>query len=204
MNKFYKGIFLIAFTLSANLSNAVTWIVTTPGFSFSPAPITITLGDTVLFNIGSNHNAVEVSQTTWVANGNTSNGGFATSFGGGTVIPTQVKTYYFVCQPHANMGMKGQIIVTPSTGIPIVEAEDKVLKFNPNPVSTKTLVHTGIADGLSNNLIVFDITGKEVHRVENIVNNYALDLGFLKNGIYFAEFNTKGYRRTGKIVISKN
>ena len=81
------------------------------GFSFSPSLLTINAGDTVRFNLDSNHNAVEVSQTTWNANGNTPNGGFSVGFGGGDVVFNTPGTFYYVCQPHASGGMKGRIVV---------------------------------------------------------------------------------------------
>lgn len=92
-------------------SGAVTHTVVDAGFSFSPATLTINLGDTVVFAISPAHNVVEVTQTTWNSNGNTSNGGFTLPFGGGTLVIGAVGTYYYVCSPHASMGMKGQISV---------------------------------------------------------------------------------------------
>ncbi len=94
--------------------HATKWTITVVGASFSPSTITITSGDSVLFSISTAHNAVEVSQATWNANGNTSlSGGFSTPFGGGLVLPSNltVGTHYYVCAPHASIGMKGIIIV---------------------------------------------------------------------------------------------
>jgi plastocyanin len=85
--------------------------VTNAGFSFSPSLLTINAGDTVRFQLDTIHNAVEVSQATWNANGNTPNGGFSVGFGGGDVLFTTPGTYYYVCQPHAGSGMKGRIVV---------------------------------------------------------------------------------------------
>ncbi len=88
-----------------------TVTVSSPGFSFSPASVTIRAGDTVNFVLAGIHDAVEVSKATWDANGNASNGGFRIPFGGGSHTFTQPGTYYYVCEPHASMGMKGTIIV---------------------------------------------------------------------------------------------
>ena len=80
------------------------------GNSFSPATLTINLGDTVVFSIAGIHNVVEVSQTTWNANGNTQlPGGFSRGFGGGMVVITTTGIHYYVCSPHASVGMKGTI-----------------------------------------------------------------------------------------------
>lgn len=114
---------LLLFTSLAGFSTI--WTITNSGNSFTPASITINLGDSVNFVLGTSHNASEVSQTTWNANGNIPlSGGFETAFGGGIVLPAQlgVGTHYYVCTPHASVGMKGVIIVqecvvpnTPST-----------------------------------------------------------------------------------------
>lgn len=106
---------LALLSLAGSHSGAVTHTVVDAGFSFSPATLTINLGDTVVFQIAPSHNVVEVSQTTWNNNGNTSNGGFTLAFGGGTLVIGMTGTYYYVCSPHASMGMKGQITVTQTT-----------------------------------------------------------------------------------------
>jgi plastocyanin len=81
------------------------------GDSFSPATVTIKVGDTIAFALSGSHDAVEVSKATWDANRSTSNGGFSIPFGGGSHTFTQPGTYYYVCVAHVALGMKGMIIV---------------------------------------------------------------------------------------------
>ncbi|MFZ4399768.1 MAG: T9SS type A sorting domain-containing protein [Bacteroidales bacterium] len=93
---------------------STVWTVNNVGTSFSPATITINTGDSVNFSIDASHNALEVSLTTWNADDNTPlTGGFETNYGGGLVLPSNLTTgtHYYVCSPHASMGMKGIIIV---------------------------------------------------------------------------------------------
>ena len=88
-----------------------SYTIKTLGMSFSPDTIMCDVGDTINFVLGGYHNAIEVSQTTFLALGNTSNGGFSFGYGAtGSFIPTTAQTYYYVCQPHASGGMKGVII----------------------------------------------------------------------------------------------
>ncbi len=104
---------LLLFVISLKGFSTI-WTVTNSGFTFSPATITIVFGDTVDFNVTSEHNAAEVSLATWNINDNTPlSGGFQTPFGGGMVFPAQlsVGTHYYVCEAHASMGMKGIVIV---------------------------------------------------------------------------------------------
>ncbi|MFZ1730441.1 MAG: plastocyanin/azurin family copper-binding protein [Bacteroidota bacterium] len=105
-------IFLISLFLIAASADATTHTIVNAGTSFVPATLTISLGDTVVYTLDPAHNVIEVEQTTWSNNGNTPKpGGFTLPFGGGTVIPASVGTYYYVCGPHASFGMKGMIIV---------------------------------------------------------------------------------------------
>ena len=110
-NKILLTLLLIKLTLTGF---STVWPVSNMGNTFSSATITINFGDTVNFQISGSHDAREVSLMTWNANGNTALfGGFQTNFGGGMVYPTQlgVGSHYYVCTPHASMGMKGIIIV---------------------------------------------------------------------------------------------
>lgn len=84
--------------------------VETVGTTFSPADITISVLDTVHFTGLGYHNATEVSEVTYLANGTTSNGGFAYGNDASHVF-TEAGTYYYVCTPHVGMGMKGIITV---------------------------------------------------------------------------------------------
>lgn len=108
-------ILLTLLFLSISLTGFSTvWTVTNSGNSFSPPNITATVGDTIIFNLANIHNVIEVNQSTWNANGNTAlSGGFQAPYGGGTVFTAtlSVGTLYYVCSPHAAMGMKGTIIV---------------------------------------------------------------------------------------------
>lgn len=90
-----------------------TVTVSTVGNTFSPATVTIAAGDSVEFNLAAIHNAVEVSQSTWEASTSGAlSGGFSVGFGGTeTVTFDEPGTYYYVCEPHVALGMKGTIIV---------------------------------------------------------------------------------------------
>src|SRR3954471_19866491 len=111
---------ILLFSLIGLTGFCTTHVIENAGTTFSPDNITITVGDSVKFNLESIHNAVEVSLSTWNAGGTTAlSGGFSVAKGGGTVLPAQltVGTHYYVCQPHASMGMKGTIVVNAANGI---------------------------------------------------------------------------------------
>src|SRR5512133_4142234 len=99
---------------------SMAFIICMPGFStvhvinnvgttFTPDSMVINILDTVEFTLANFHNAVEVSKDTYLAGDTTSNGGFRLPFGGGKVAFHTLGVHYFVCQPHAAIGMKGVI-----------------------------------------------------------------------------------------------
>ena len=97
--------------------NAFSQTITTNGMNFSPDTLTVIVGDTITFNLSNSHNAVEVDQSVWNANNSASNGGFNIGFGQtGVFVPVLAQTYYYVCQPHVGMGMKG-VIIAQSTNV---------------------------------------------------------------------------------------
>jgi len=109
-----------------------SYTITTLGVTFSPDTIICDVGDTINFILGGYHNAVEVSNSTWLAGGGTSNGGFGIFGSGGQFIVTTAQTYYYVCQPHVSMGMKGVII---ANALPISGCTDATAT-NYDPTAT--------------------------------------------------------------------
>ncbi|MBU46663.1 MAG: hypothetical protein CMD28_04455, partial [Flavobacteriales bacterium] len=99
-------------TVSNDSCDYTSYTITTIGMSFSPDTIVCDVGDTISFILGGSHNAVEVSDSTWLAGGNTPlSGGFSFGYGtAGMYIPDDCHTFYYVCQPHSQAGMKGVII----------------------------------------------------------------------------------------------
>ena len=153
--------------LVACTSGATTHTVTNISNSFSPASLVINLGDTVLFSIASIHNVVEVSQATWNSNGSTPTpGGFSLGFGGGSVVITTTGIHYYVCSPHAFIGMKGTITVDPATG---VDADENAaprqfsLSANyPNPFNPSTSIAFTLARRSFTEIGVYDGIGRRV------------------------------------------
>ena len=82
------------------------------GFTFTPDSVNIIQGDTVVWTLSGSHDVVEVDLATWSApTTNTPNGGFSTPFGGGMVVFNTIGDFYYVCTPHASLGMRGYVSV---------------------------------------------------------------------------------------------
>ena len=94
---------------------AGTHIFTTAGgFTFSPELVTVAVDEEVHFHIEPGHTVLEVDFETWQKSGTTPlAGGFYFGLGesGGTVSFDEPGTHYYICEPHAEMDMRGQVIV---------------------------------------------------------------------------------------------
>ncbi|MGD2036113.1 MAG: plastocyanin/azurin family copper-binding protein [Bacteroidales bacterium] len=179
-----------------NSLNAATHTVQNESLSFTPDDITINQGDTVIFDIGESHNVVEVDESIWDENGNTSNGGFSLDFGGGELVFDVPGTYYYVCQPHASSGMKGTIEVLPISAISgIGKSREILLNAFPNPVSDRLLVEFNVQQPTQVKIELVDITGQTVRGLitKNYtagVHNESFDLSNLAPGTYFIHYET--------------
>ncbi len=207
--KFIIGFIYVFLAMTAQLP-AVTHTIISSGFTFVPDNITINLGDTLNFSLGSTHNAREVSLVTWNSNGTTSNGGFEVPLGGGIVVLTEVRTYYYVCVPHASFGMKGTIVVASVTGI---ESANEIIpsKFTlhpnyPNPFNPTTTVSFVIGQSSFVNLRIFDILGREVATLVNEVKQpgeYTVlwNAEDRPSGIYFYRIKTEIMSITKQMML---
>ncbi len=130
------------------------------GFSFQPDILNVNVGQEITITLNSPHTATEVDEATWNANGNTPNGGFDFAAGTHTLTLNTPGTYYYVCVPHAGMGMKGRIVVSPGTGVTEQEAAPS-LGIHPNPASTEVRVPAAVAGQV---LTLTDAQGRVVLR----------------------------------------
>ena len=186
-NIFYSrenGLFLTMLILFLCISglNSVyaqtSYTVTTPGMFYAPDTINCNVGDTINFILGPSHNAVEVDQATYNANGFTSNGGFNFGFGTtGSFVVSSAQTHYYVCSPHVTMGMKGVII---ANALPVFGCTDSTaLNYDPSATiddgsclgNPKNIFFSEYAEGSSNNkyLEIFNPSNDTVD-----LSNYAL------------------------------
>ncbi|MGC8823793.1 MAG: T9SS type A sorting domain-containing protein [Bacteroidales bacterium] len=177
-----------------------TWVITNSGTSFSPATITINQGDSVRFELSASHNAREVSEATWNANGSTALlGGFETAYGGGLVLPSQlnVGTHWYVCVPHASIGMKAKIVVNGPTSIAERQFQPNVALY-PNPCTSQTIVRFSVP--LKNaSIALYNSCGQQVKQVQSVSGqSFTLFRDNLPEGLYYLRLMLDG-----KIVATK-
>jgi plastocyanin len=206
MKKFILCVMLLAASMAGFSGNHV---IVNSGYTFSPSTETINSGDSVTFQLANIHNAVEVSQTTWNANGTTAlSGGFSVAFGGGLVLPAAlpVGTHYYVCQNHASMGMKGIITVTGSAnGINEVSAPKISVSLYPIPVSNEATVKvTAQVDLKGSAFVIYDASGREVNRASvPDGQQFNISCGTLSDGLYLYQIvNGNGVLCNGKFLVA--
>ncbi len=196
----FAFVFIISYGATDTISNNV--------FVFTPDEITVNTGDTIIFSIGGSHNAIEVSEETWNSNGNVANGGFSVPFGGGEVIFEEEGTYYYVCEPHASLGMKGiiNVVSTVTSDEEILAEKTDDFSIYPNPVKQVMGVSFFVPEYDEASIELIDITGRVVQVLAE-KKTYApgryeeyFDLGHLEKGKYFV-FYSSGSTQTVRSVI---
>jgi plastocyanin len=203
---------LATFALFSGISFGATITITNSGFTFSPDNVSINEGDIVNFQLGGAHNAVEVSEATWMANGATPLPGFSVPFGGGQVLELTPGIHFYVCTAHVSGGMKGRITVNPQSGI----GDDENIpsfKLFPNPTSGKFTLQTGssgsapaqplMAEELAS-LEIFDLLGNSIYSLKdfNPGTDGEIDISSVPNGIYVVRINDR--KKMYSIKLAKN
>lgn len=195
--------------LFAGYASGASVTIISSGFTFSPNEVTINAGDTVNFQLGGAHNAVEVNETTWNANGSTAlAGGFSVSFGGGQVTGLTAGIHFYVCQPHASIGMKGKITVNAPSGIGDNEPVVSKINIFPNPTSGKfTLQINNASDNFAGidqqiRLEIFNILGEKIANVPGLISQTSgeIDLSSVPDGIYFIRINDRKKVYTEQLI----
>jgi plastocyanin len=192
--KFFISAILL--TVLSALTDATTVVIHNDGNTFVPDEVTVQPGDTIYFNIGTWHNVVEVSEETWIAGDTNSNGGFRLPFGGGKIVLDTVGTYYYVCQPHASLGMKGIIhLEIPSVLQENESVDDFLFSGYPNPVSDLLNLNITVQKDSHVSIDLKDMSGRTLGplvRNEYTTGNYniTIPVGFLESGRYLLLINT--------------
>src|SRR5712671_2671827 len=145
------GVWIAIFMIiGVSCAMGTTHTISTSGFTFTPDSITIASDDTVVFALSLMHTAREVSKATWDANDTVSNGGFDLPFGGGTAMPSGLGTHYYVCVPHASIGMKGRIVVAAGITRTIVNGWNMIsIPVAVSDSSVSTLYPTAVSEAFS-------------------------------------------------------
>jgi len=195
--------FFIALLIAGFIQAQTTHNVTVQSNSFTPANLTIEVGDEVVWtNIGGNHN-VNGTLATFPSNPE----GFGNSVGSGWTFShtfTLQGTYDYHCDPHASFGMTGVITVNESANS-IEDLSITNFTIYPNPNKGQFSI---VNEGVNGNYLIelFDVTGKVVYSEQVQLNSNArtvINSTDVNTGIYLVKMtNTdENYQRTLRMVI---
>lgn len=154
--------------------------ITVNNNSFSPANLTIKVGDIVKWtNSSGNHN---INGTTETFSSNPES--FGNEVGKDWIFSftfNKSGEYNYQCDPHAGLGMKGKITVENTASI--VEKTNNSLKLYPNPVQSK--LYFGNLPEQAKQVNIYDITGNLVQELQVLHHpNFYLDVSDLEKGYY--------------------
>jgi plastocyanin len=211
INKMRIKLYFINFLLFGltALVSATTYTITNVGTTFSPNTLTVKVGDTIDFTLEPAHNAVEVNKDVYDAGGNTSNGGFSVPFGGGRIIMKNAGTFYFVCQPHAFIGMKGIITVTSNaTLVTRVGNKPSLVNIFPNPSTGPVTIQYSLSNSSTVKIDLYDMMGRVVKNIlssDQSTGNYNLsyNLDDVVSGKYFVRFSIGNQYDVQPLLIRK-
>jgi plastocyanin len=201
-----KSILIILLALYGYTGFSATITVSNSGTVFTPATITINLGDEVNFTISGSHDVVEVSKATWDAKGNTPlSGGFSLPFGGGILTADKLTEgiHYYVCTPHANFGMIGTITVLNTTGVAENTLKDGISVF-PNPSNGNfQLKINNPKTAKEYELGIYNVLGAKVYSKVQLQqqNSINVDIADLPKGTYFVKLLSGKETFYRKIVV---
>jgi plastocyanin len=197
---------MLASTYGAGFATQHT--VTNVGTTFSPATLPINIGDTVVFSLASSHNAVQVSLATWTANQNTAlPGGFSVPFGVGSVAFPTEGIYYYVCHPHASIGMKGIILVGNVSPVTNVTNENPLMSVFPNPTADFITISYTLNSNSDVNIRLINSVGQEVGNIlheSQSAGEYQEPYSLKNNlpkGIYFVVMNSDNQSYIQRIIV---
>ena len=134
-------LFLVTILFWPVLQAQESYTVTSSGFTFTPAVLNVAVGDTIRFDVGSNHTATRVSEATWNADGTDPlEGGFNFTSGTGVFVPKETGTVYYICEFHVSLGMKGKINVSGTSSAADIP-QCRSLKFSPIPFQMSCILN---------------------------------------------------------------
>lgn len=190
--------------------NAASFTVSIIGTSYSPATLTVNIGDVVTIQGSVAHPLAQVDQATWSANGTaTLTGGWGVTTSNQTFTITSTNTIYFVCTAHVSMGMKGQIVVNSSNGINEVSSDQVELKIYPNPSIDAVTIDFVLPMEGNVKIEIYSMLGELIsvvvdQKYNSGSNQQKFDLPTdVKSGLYFVSVRNNGNIIARKQLIIK-
>lgn len=186
-----------------------THTITAGGIVFTPANITVTVGDTIKWQwLNGTHTTtsatIPTGATSWNAPLDASH---QTYF----YVILQSGTYNYYCIPHQSLGMTGVIIANPNAIEPIgtsVPGTYNLQQNFPNPFNPTTNIRFDLPENANVKLIIYNIIGEQQEVLVNSrlsAGSYNVDwnASAYPSGIYFYTLTTNDYKAVKKMILAK-
>ena len=205
-----KKLYTIILISSAFVSlHATSYTISISGFAYSPASLTVTIGDVVTISSTGNHPLAEVSQTTWVANGTaTLSSGFGNKTANYIFTVSGASSIYYVCTNHVGSGMKGKIDVASTVSIYKSNPVFELVSLFPNPTKNKFSIKLNTFESTNLTVKLFSICGQEIESFTSTkeialgLNSISFDLqNTVSTGIYFIELTAGSKKVVKKLIV---
>jgi plastocyanin len=178
---------IVAFSTSIQFTNAQAIVdIATSGSSFSPANVTVNIGDTVRWtNTGGTHN---VNGTTGTFPSNPES--FGNALGSGWVFKhkfTTVGDYDYRCDQHFGAGMVGIVtVVDPTAGLSNLTSDKVTISVYPIPASKELTIQVDQINELEGETfaIIYDLVGQEVSKQTIVSVKTTMNTSSLSNSAY--------------------
>lgn len=203
MGRIFTTVFILLVVVSLNAQT--TYSITNVNFTFSPDSISINVGDIIQWNQGATHPVTEVTPAAWSANQNTPKPGGFTANPGQTTTFNTAGVYYYVCDNHYPMGMKGRIFVNTITSIKKTEKAG-IPSVNLFPSTTSTSINIAVSGELNRrvDVIIYDILGNVVKKIyaQEIKGNNSIEIDVtnLQHGNYFVKISGNNFAETKRFT----
>ena len=203
MKKIYNLLIITFLGLSSSLFSQELYNVDVANFEFSPAELTINVGDTVLWtNFSGNHN-VNGSQVLFPENPESFGNEIGQAGWTYQFIFTVPGFYNYRCEAHSSI-MFGSVNVVDPT-LSLNDLEDKMhFAFFPNPVVDQLSWKWNDGQAPVNaDMSLYDISGKLIDRF-SLNGVSSRDLSKFNEGVYtFVILENQEPIQSGKIVIDR-
>jgi plastocyanin len=198
MKKIITPVLFLICVIVAMSAKATTHTVTVGDFAFSPAQMTVNLGDTILFQwVTGSHTTTSTNIPSGAASWDNPMTSAAPTF---TYIPAVIGTYNYKCTPHESMGMVGTFDVVKPTSVPAVTASVQQLTVSPNPASNRVQVSTSLKNP---SIQLLDVSGKLVRQMPVMNNNgqIMLDVSTVPAGVYILKAAAEDRTEISRITV---
>jgi plastocyanin len=209
MKKFSSLFFILFITLFlTGFAYSATWVVQVSNFSFIPANLNVSVGDSIKWQwLNGDHTTTSSNIPAGAAAWNSLITGTNQIFIYVVAVPGD---YQYVCTPHAPQ-MAGTFTANPigikSEGNNVPE-DFRIFQNYPNPFNPVTNIKFDIPKSTFVELTVYNLLGSKVEVLVNRVlesGNYTVDWDASKysSGIYFYKLSADNFVQTRKMTLIK-